>query len=202
MLQPITRGINGVNTGDFRLAVTTGLVPATVAADAILFSFRWGSTSHRCAIRELALRAQIVTPFTSAQEVSCYAAIGRSFTVAPTDGTALTLTTNSAKLHSHASETTRLSSARVATTAGLTGQTVTVDPHPFLQCLAGNQLLGAAGAAQSAGGALYSSQAHQHPLVLTANEGILVRNGILLGAAGTVRFSIDIEWTEFLNESS
>lgn len=200
MLHPITRGINGNQVGDFRVAAVTGLVPAAVAANAVLFGFRWASTTHRCAIRELAIRAQIVTPFTGAQEVSCHAIIGRTYTVQYTDGAGLTLANN--KLHAHSMADAMRPTIRVATTAGLTGQTVTADDNPFLQCLAGNQLLAAAAAAQSGASAMYSPQPHQHPLILTTNEGILVRNGILLGAGGTVRYSIDIEWTEFTNESS
>jgi hypothetical protein len=193
-------GINGVITGDYRIGVTTGLTTGLSANDPI-FSFRWGSTTHRCAIRALQVAIQIVTPFTAANEVSANAIFARTFTASDTGGTALTLTGTNANLHSYSSTASKVTDARVATTGTLTAGTRTLDSQPFLQCLAG-QLLAAAGAAQGNAAADYDTIPDRHPIVLTTNEGIIVRSGIALGAAGTVRFAIGLEWSEYLNESS
>lgn len=192
-------GINGVIVGDYRIGVTTGLTTGLSANDPI-FSFRWGSTTHRCAIRQLRVAIQIVTPFTAANEVSANAIFARTFTASDTGGTALTLTGNNASLHSFSGTASRVTDARVATTGTLTAGTRTLDSQPFLQCVAG-QLLAAAAAAQSTASAQYDALPERHPIVLTSNEGIIVRSGVALGAGGTVRFAIDLEWSEFTNES-
>jgi hypothetical protein len=35
-----------------------------------------------------------------------------------------------------------------------------------------------------------------HPLILDANQGFIVRNKILLGAGGSIRFSVTVDWEE------
>lgn len=195
-----TPGINGVIVGDYRVSVASGLTTGMAANDTV-FAFRWASTTHRCAIRALRLHAQIITPFTAANEVDVHAIIARTYTASDTGGTALTLTGNNNSLHSYSNVASKVTDSRVATTATLTAGTRTLDSQAFLRAVS-MQSLAAAAAAQAAVVAQYHPYHDRHPLILTTNEGIIVRSGIAQGAGGTVRFTIDLEWSESLNETS
>lgn len=194
-----TIGISGQVTGDYRLAVFTGLTTG-LTANQPFFAFRWGSTTHRCAIRYLRLQAQIVTPFTAAQDLIAEAILARTFTASDTGGTAITLTTTNQSLHSYSSVASKVTDARVATTGTLTAGTRTLDSQGFLNLLSA-QALAAAAAAQVTSSNDYAPIGRHH-LVLTQDEGIIVRCPVAQGAGGTVRFGIEIEWTEFQKDPS
>lgn len=194
-----TIGISGQVTGDFRLAVTTGLTTG-LSANNPIFSFRWGSTTHRCAIRHLRIQAQVITPFTAANELIAEAILARTFTASDTGGTAITLTGNNQSLHSYSNTASKVTDARVATTGTLTAGTRTLDSQGFLNLLSA-QTLAAAAAAQISTSNDYAPLGRHH-LILTQDEGIIVRCPIALGAGGTVRFGIEIEWSEFTKDPS
>jgi hypothetical protein len=198
--------LSGGIIGHYRTVAYSGLTTG-IAANAALLSFRnsGGASSYvRILLQRLRMVAITTVGFTGAQELSCAAYVARSFTGDMGGGTALTLTGNNAQLNSIA-DTTSIASIRVASTTALTGGTFTLDAQPFT-------ILGATAAAAGVASAsneyvLQSDQ--QYPLNLQSAslwqtvgnavgpEGIIVRNSVLQGAGGTVRYAFEIEWIEY-----
>jgi hypothetical protein len=200
----------GSITGHYRTAAISGLTTG-LAANAPIFSFRNANSGYlRVLLQRLRMQMAIVTPFTTAQEITCAAYVARSFSSADTGGTNLTLTGVNATLNS-ISDIACSATARVSTTGALTVGARTVDTQPFLY-LPGAQLFAASSTSTQAAPfveeyVLNSDQ--QFPLNLQGGalwqgvgnyngpEGIVVQNGIAMGAAGTVRFAFEIEWIEY-----
>jgi hypothetical protein len=211
--------VNGAITGHYRTAAVSGLV-AGAAAGSTLFSARLAPTGTaqyiRAVLQRLRMQMAIISPFTAAQEIYCAAYKAHSWTAADTGGTSLTLTAPNAMLNDIADNAPQLA-IQVATTGAMTAGTRTVDSQPFLVAL-GAQTFTTATAVQAAPFAeeyvLNSDQ--QYPFNIngapTANwqgignwygpEGIVVQNGIALGAGGTVRFSFEIDWCEYDSTST
>jgi hypothetical protein len=161
------------------------------------------------------MQMYITVPFTAAQELSCAAYVARSFSAADTGGTALTLTGQNAVLNS-VSDIPCSATMNVSTTTALTPGTRTLDVQPFLFC-PGSQLFTATSTTTNAtpfveeyvlnsdqqwplnmqGGALW-----QNIGTFTGPEGIVVQNGIAMGAGGSVRFVFEIEWVEYNAETN
>lgn len=200
--------------GTYALATTTGAV-TTVAAGTttagFLFSMRYAGTG-KVLLRYLGAQFATTTAFTSAQEVGCEAFIARSYSASPTGGTALDLgatVTNTNKLLT-ATSTSDFSLAssdvRVATTGALTAGTQTLDANAF------GSTSGWAGAVgiTIAKTALFDGKTHMpprplaeeravlglSPVVLSNNEGIIIRNTVLMGAVGVGRWQFFVEWDE------
>lgn len=180
--------------GHYKLAAFSGLTTG-MGANAPVFSFRWGDASRLCTIERLRVTATVVTGFTAAQEIALDAVIARAFTVADTSGTAITPTGSVNKARTSYG-TTLVSDVRIATTAALTAGTRTLDANPFMA--EASKTLAAAATVQDtrleATFDTYGAQAH--PIILAASEGIVVRSVIAQGAAGTVRWSVSMAWTE------
>lgn len=150
-------------------------------------------------MRFLKVRYAVVTGFTAAQELSFDAFVARGYTADHAGGTALTLGGNNQKKRTSqgSSLVTTAASARIASATALTGSSFTLDANPIM--LGMGKTLAAAATVQDAafeetldmtdGGA-------EWPIILATNEGIVVRNGILMGAAGTVRMSVQMAWDE------
>lgn len=208
------RGINGPILGKFRLAAVTGLTTG-MAANAPIFSARFAPTAAvRACIADLRLKVQIITPFTAANEISCQAFIARSFTASDSGGTSvLPATLNnmiSSISDSALSPVTQFTDIRVAGAAALTAGTRTLDANPFLY-LPAAQVLAAASAAQSYSESDYSPYSDQRfginlqgqtGAVAANAEGIIVTVPIAQGAAGTVRYAIEMEWYEYVTNSA
>lgn len=191
-------GAGGGFLGAYRVAVSTGLLTVLAANDCV-FSLRWTSTAARFLLEHLRLIPQIVTPFTAANEVNFEAFIARSFTVSDGAGNALTLTGNNQKLATtFESSFFAAGDMRVSAAAAVTPGTRTVDAQPIARAQTA-QVLAAAAAADIAVPFDYTAgvSPHRFPVQLVANEGLVVQNQVLMGAAGTVRLGIEIEWSEW-----
>lgn len=193
--------------GQYRVSVVTGTLAATLAAGAVVFSARWSDATRFAVITRLQTRFLPLTPFTAAtltDATSFDAYIGRSFSAAHTGGTALTLTGSSFKTRASMGSTL-FNDLRIATTAALGGGgTVTPDAHPFEASLRkGNRTNPAAATEETISGVdsndlnfLASMSDGEHPIVLTANEGILIRNRTVWPAAGTGILLVQMSWAE------
>jgi hypothetical protein len=191
--------------GHYRFSVTSGTLAAALAANAVVFSARWGDATRVCIITGLRTRFLPLTPFTAAtltDHTSFDAVIGRTFTAAHTGGTALTLTGNSFKMRASMGSTL-FSDIRVATTAALGGGTITLDPHPFAQSLRkGNRVNPAAATEEtiqpSADGLNFNASVSdgEHPIILVASEGVIHRNRTVWPAAGTGILVTEMIWAE------
>lgn len=186
------------SNGAYRICALSGLITTIAAGTGSaghLFTMRWTHATMLCVVTKLRAKWTTVAGFTAAQEIGMDAYMARSYTADHAGGTAVTLTTNSGKKRASYG-TTNMASMRIASTTALTGSSFTLDPHPIAY----------GGAAELATGATIPKTAFSldivdeatagHPIVLATNEGIVVRNLILMGAAGTARVGVEVEWLE------
>jgi len=191
--------------GHYKFQVVSGTLAAALAANAVVFSARWGDATRLAIITKLKTRFLPLTPFTAAtltDHTSFDGVIGRTFTASHTGGTALTLTGNSFKMRASMG-TTLFTDLRIATTAALGGGTVTLDPHPFAQSIRkGNRVNPAAATEEVVMPSMdgmemdFDMGGGDHPIVLAQNEGIVIRNRTVWPAAGTGILTVQMAWAE------
>lgn len=195
------RGQSGTLLGKYRLSAVTGITTGMGASSAF-FAARFNPAAQvRALIAELRLKAQILTPFTAANEISCAAYIGRSFTANFTGGTAIAPTgiQNMLSSISDVNLLTNFNDIRVATTGTLGSGTVTLDPSAFLTLLANQPLAAASAADNGISETIYAPRLDVNQGInLQSGEGIVVQLlNAAQGAAGTVRYAVEMEWYEY-----
>jgi hypothetical protein len=194
--------LNGNLLGYYTAVLRTGNLAATIAANAPHASMRWSSTSSVAVI--LAVRASVEMVTAAATAVAGFpdaeAIIARAFTVADTTGTATTPTKMRANMAASA-----VADLRVATTAALTAGTRTLDSVGFgFGCGELLHNVSATGVAVliTAGNNVPAFDVYKwdrlggHPPVLTANEGVVLRQSSAGCAAGTYNYIWTLEWAE------
>ena len=122
-----------------------------------------------------------------------------AFTVVDPTGTPVTPLTTALRTSMAASQVQVRANALAGLAAGITGGTLTLEANPFAQLP--NFLLAApvATAVPPPAVDLFWSpgvDAAEHPLVLAPNEGIVIANRVLLGAAAGSSVYIDVQWAE------
>lgn len=177
-------------------AVATNTASAFAAASNQA-AFRWGDPTNFCVIQRVWAAVNVVTAVTAQATGPLQLFIARQYSAR--DATAAT------SVAFTASGTNRLRGIMSGSligvngnfdvgnvAAGVTGGTKVVDTNPigFIP-LSGLVTIGT-----SVSGDLYKwDKLGGHPIVLAANEGLLVQNTTLL-ATGTVSLTIGIEWAE------
>lgn len=179
--------------GSYRTGAYSGLVTGIGAAGQ-LWAVRWSPAATD--VRKIAivtrLRAkwETVAGFTAAQEVLLAFVKLTGFTVAHTVGTVLTPSKKRTIMP------TAIMTGRIGITAVISGATFTADTDPFAS---GGFSELAAGAAVPKGAIDLEVQTNdiaQEPFQLVANEGILLRNEVAMGAGGTARVTVEMDWLE------
>lgn len=183
--------------GSYRVAEFSGLMTTIAAKTATaghVFAWRWTST-NLALLRYLKVRYSVITGFTAAQELGFDVAIARGYTASHTAGTALSFAASAAKKRS-SMPSSLVGDARIATAAALTAGTHTLDPHPIV--ISGTRTLAAAATVPGYDfeETLDLTNSGDHPYVFAQNEGLVVRNNILMGAGGTVRMHVQMAWDE------
>lgn len=214
------RGVNGPILGHYRIAAFSGLTTG-LGAGAILFAARWATTQLlRAALTRLKVTAQIVTPFTNAQELQCAAFLCSAFTASDSGGTAITpppAGQNSLLQFVESSQASQFTDLRIASASAVAAGTRTPDTLAFAGGL-GAQVLAAAAAAQNLILLDYDVSSDQRwPAMLQGGgptshgsatnvasnaQGIEIQSPIAQGAAGTVRYLIEMEWLEYYWDSA
>jgi hypothetical protein len=179
--------------GIYSISGQTGTIAAGLAANSEVFQFRWTDPTRLCAIYRVDCNgAGGITAFT-AGFVQMSVTVARSWTVAGTGGSVLTTTGNNQKLRSSMG-TSLVGEIRVATTVALTAGTKTLDAQP---------LGSATGSTTATAGEKLLQQEHlfgaaemadNMPIILSQNEGIVIRATV--PATGTWITSFDITWAE------
>jgi len=182
--------------GAYSMGLVSGAL-TTVAAGGTVFSFRWApsTTTQLCMVRRVEIGFATTTAFTAAQSLSYSMQIARAFTASDTGGTAALFTqTNTGKLRT-TMPTSAFSSGgqlMIANTGANTAGTRTLDTQTigFVQ-----------GASTAVGTVLTATPVFQHspgdyPLILANNEGFIINNVILMGAAGVINLTVNVEWME------
>lgn len=185
--------------GAYRFAAQSGLLSGVAAATATaghIFAFRWGDATKLAVITLLRVKMATITGFTAAQEVGFDLLVARGYSASHTSGTAIA-PGGAGGLKKRASyAASALTDARIGAAAALTAGTHTLDAQPMLTDSYAD-LAAAATVQKGSVNTLWNLDSAQgHPLVLANNEGIVVRNLIALGAAGTVRLTVDMGWYE------
>jgi hypothetical protein len=200
-----TNKYTGIQYGHYNIAVQSGLITSTgVLANSPVFSMLWnpaaqtdasGTSYPQCLITSLIVTGATITAFGSALELTWNAFIARAFTGADSGGTAFTPFTTTKANYQKARTImgpSLMADMRIATTGPLTAGTRTLDGNPFAS--SGSYLSTATTIpvlnwdAETCNG--------QHPICLTAGEGIVIQSGPVFTATGTVRLTVALAWAE------
>lgn len=183
--------------GYYQIAQVTGTIAASLAANAPLFSFRWGNATDLCLIQSVKVGGiQIATGTAAEFDLALF--VARSFTASDSGGTSILPTSNSNKMRTSMG-TTLVTDMRIATTAGLTAGTRTLDTNPIARVQ--GALSSATADIQVFPGVsptpLYvRDNLDHHPLVLAQNEGFVITNPIAGPASDTFILMVQVTWGE------
>jgi hypothetical protein len=186
--------------GGFAVSAVSGLLTGVAAGTdsaGHLFAFRWAPgglpVAQLAVITRLRARWTTIAGFTAAQEVGMDLAILRTYTAAHTGGTAVVPSKNRTTFPATQVPTNNI---QVGTTGALTDGTHAAISE-IRRRAAFAELAAAATVPKGAMEFLLSTEdLDRDPIVLAANEGLVIRNSIAMGAAGTARLVVDLEWQE------
>lgn len=177
----------------YKQTVTTGAITTIAAGTAtaghILALRNPTSATRTIRLRSLEVEFILTTAFGAAQEWGFDVFIARSYTAAHTAQTALdfTGTTGRKRVGYDAATLT----GRIAGTGALTAGTHTLDTNAIARA---SVWCGAVGASLNR---YYDfTAADPYGILLAADEGIVARNTILMGATGVGKVHFTIEWDE------
>lgn len=189
--------------GEFRGSYTSGaltLVAAATTTAGFVFTMRNPDTAKVVALRFLSVDFNLTTAFTGAQAMGFDAIVARSYSASATGGTAIDMGStlaNSGKVRvNQATSLYTANTCRIGSTGALTAGTQTLDATPFAatqkhMAAVGTQISAVLYDARDDGGSTVRS-----PIELATNEGIVLRNTILMGAAGVGSLIVTAEWDE------
>jgi len=198
--------------GAYRTSLSSGLLTGVAAAGATtghIWAFRFAPAAgvqpapKFAVITRLRAKLQTITGFTVAQEVGIDLSVARTYTAFHTGGTSATLTTTNAKkidLPTNAGVTPPSSASQmmIGTTGALTAGTQTLDAQP----IAAEPHIELAAAITVYGGfsqiSMDTGDLLEYPIALATNEGLILRNTVAMGAAGTARLVVELDWLELL----
>lgn len=181
--------------GRYHFAEFTGLMTG-IAANGEIFQARWADSSHLALIKYIRISYSVITGFTAAQELAFRADQVTGWSVDGSGGTTITPSaTNLKRRMSY--PTSKFSALRIATTAALTAGTKTINTQAI--AAAARKTMAAAATVQDSDFACeVNFDFEGGPIVLAQNDGLIVRNVIAMGAAGTIRGMVSIGWEEAL----
>ena len=193
--------------GHYSVAVNTGAIGAGASADSEILQFRWTDTSNVAAITEIGLTGLYATTAFAAGAIVIKATISRSFTASGSGGTAIDIQGGDSNLNSNQLRTTLddslVADLRVASTAALTAGTQALDAYDIGQITTHSS--GGVGSATPIIGSQYlpvttlfkaDLSSGQYPLVIAANEGVVVRATV--PGTGVWIAGLVIKWAEVL----
>lgn len=187
-LRPFDYGTLGI----YRLSGTSLVMAAGLAANAPVFSFRWGVAAAKYAlITRIALSMADDTVILAAGSSTFDLFAARSWTGSDSAGTTLTPSGNANKLRTSMA-TSAVSDIRISSTTTLTAGTRTVDRLALACLYLGNQ--NAIGAQICSKTTLFEARPGEYPLILEGNEGFLLLCNT--ASTGTWKFGVEVDWTE------
>lgn len=182
--------------GHFYLTAISGTIAASLGASSPLFSVRWTETVKKFVLIRLTAGLGVYTAAqTVANPLELEAVVARGYTVDYTaNATTITPATATQKARSDLMNNTLLAAnagVKICTTTGMTGATSVLDTAGFGFASYPGNALGVASTLD-----LYTYSALQHPIVLTQNEGVIIRNSGAFGAAATYKLGVTMVWAE------
>jgi len=188
--------------GAYRSGATSGLIAGVTTGSATnghIWAARWAIgtplTDRRrlAVIQRLRVRGFTVAGYTGAQEVRLALFRLTGFTALHTGGTGAAALTPTPK---RSDMPATLMTGRIAGSDQLTAGTHVIDTDP----ISAGVFAELAAAATVPKGAvemfLSTEDLIQHPIILQANEGLLIRNEIAQGAGGSMRMVVEMDWLE------
>jgi hypothetical protein len=200
-LRQSARPLDHGTLGHYRFSSVSGILPAALAANAVVFSARWGDATRFAIITSFRTRFLpeiLFTGGTLTDHTSFDLFIGRTFTASHTGGTAITPSKMRASMGA-----TLFTDIRIASTAALGGGGVVLDAFPIAQSLRkGNRVNPAAATEEviqpSSDGLNINMSVSdgEYPIVLAQSEGLVLRNRTVWPAAGTGLLLVEMAWAE------
>lgn len=185
--------------GHYKLGVTSGIIPAALAASSEIFQFRWSDATRICLINRVRISAIVSTTFFAAGvPVQIDMVKSTAWSAAGTGGTAVTLAATVKKRTSMGSSVIPAGDIRIATTAALGAGTKTLEANSLGNILAPGPITASLnGLIIPPGTELWRSDmaAGEHPLALVSSEGFSIRS-VAVPATGTWQASVEVDWTE------
>ena len=213
-LRPLDYTGDGSVLGHYAVAQQSGNT-VSVAAAGVVGRIRWAPSAALnnvfCVLMRIKIGWTVQSAVTAATQMVFDAAIARGYTVDHSSNItsanmAAVPRTNAMRsgqgLGAMGSSQMGTSGPGICTTAGMSGQTYTLDANAFAITTFPNQPSGNATVTQAVGvGAamqtLYEWTAlGQHPVVLSPNEGVVVRQTIAGVVTGAMQLAIQWEWAE------
>jgi hypothetical protein len=182
--------------GAYQMGLTSGALTAA-AAGSTVYSFRWAPATSTllCMVRRVEIGFSTTTAFTTAQSLQYSLQIARNWTASDTGGTAAAFTqTNTAKFRTVMPTSAFAGGGQlmIATTGANTAGTRTLDT----QAMAFTNGTSSAVATSLPATPIYQHQPGDYPLIFAQNEGFIINNVQLMGAAGVINLVVNVEWME------
>lgn len=191
-LRVTARPVEFGSLGVYSKALVSGTMAAGLAANANVYSYRWGDATRLSLVTQVRVGAGSIVAF-AAGFCSFNMIFGRAFTASHTGGTAGTLTGNNGKLRTSMG-TTLLTDVRISSTAALGGGTVTLDTDGIARATGSVTAVAGVPLVNPATPLFNTEGSGEYPLVFAQNEGFVVQGTV--PATGTWTFSIDTKWFE------
>jgi hypothetical protein len=180
--------------GSYNLSAASGALTG-IAANAPVFSFRWASgVGQLCVIKRVAVNFVCTTGFTAGQSMGYNIVVARNFLASDTVGTAVAVGYTQNNKNRTSLYNSTVTDVRISAAAALTAGTRTLDANALGSTYfyvptttAGTMLTNTN---------LISYNLNDYPLILQNNEGFIITNALLMGAAGVGTLTVNVEWFE------
>lgn len=185
----------GSTGGSYSMAMKSGLltlIAAKTDTAGHMAAFRNGSATLEVIVDRIRAKWVTTTGFTSAQVIGMQLFMARSYTAAHTGGTAATITTNNGKKRT-AHPTLADIDMRIGDTAALTAGTHTLDAQPF-RSDGTQELADGAGVIKKSFELLFEPAPGTGGILLAQNEGFVLTNTVLGGAAGVWNVHLEVDF--------
>lgn len=183
-------------------------MPVSTAVNAVVANMRFVAGSAGQAqyviIQRIAISAITTTGLTALQEIGLGVYVARGYSASEVNNTTGVVPSGNALKFRTSLPTSQFASSgqlaySTANAAGMTGGTKVVDAVPlFVINNVGTAAVGQVWPLTT----VYENIPGETPIVLGTNEGLTFQNMILFPAAGVVKFTINIEWTETASTST
>lgn len=184
--------------GHYRVSAVSGILAATLAANAQVFQFKWTDATRLAVVTYARLQFQTLTLFTAAQQVDFGFDMFKVTSFAAGGGG----TTVGAPSKMRTSMGASLVGGINISTTGLLTAATTLDAVAVSQSLGDVQRMNPAAATEEQRindpTLVFAADPGrgEHPLVLTTNEGFVLRNRTVWPAAGTGMVQVEVAWSE------
>lgn len=179
--------------GFYAINLVTGTMAAALAANAEIFQARWTDATRYAAIFNLGCDGAGGIAAFAAGFTKFEAMIARGWSADGSGGTAATITGNNNKLRTSMG-TTLFGAIRGSSTAALTAGTKTLDSQGIGAVVASTTVTAGTPVLPTCEIFSATSNCDNHPILLTASEGVIVRATV--PATGTWTASLSMKWAE------